>query len=989
MRLRTVLISLLLVLIPASRLCAQELSFEDGLFPAECGRASRVKVSGQHYKMGEKSLEWSWNRKNAELVMRVPVKYQAVNPNPKETSISSFVFWVYSPSEQPGKILFTFRKDGRDCCWFEYNLGFKGWRGAWVAFDRDMQGTPEEDMDEIVIRPSESKGTLYFDGVIPAVFEDARYHSPDFQLPEVNRGTDVHWLMLMHHWSATPPVAAVSVGKDDIASQMETIRQRYIRLVGRSAKSVTRDEVEAFYRSFNLKTDPSKGYISGKPIFFTRYAETYFNLGDTGKSAQWKANGQLLRDFNDFMFRIAATWVREPDGEYKDYLAQVYTTLTWHLLDQGMACGSGMGTIHHLGYSIRGWYNSQVLMKPVLEKVGLLHDVQQAVEWYSGSREVWTAPSEPGMDIDAFNTYLLGRVAAVLLLPDDAYKYTYMKSLSAWIDNGFKYSPGFSPCFKPDGTVFHHCRNYPAYAIGGFTGAVRSVWLLRGTDFRISSESHEILKNAMLQMRFYCNTVDIPFAMAGRHPEGGFTLDTSLYALLADAGSPDGTLDLDTELASAYLRLENKNTAYAKAFAKAGIAPEQAPTGCRSYGYNSSVSVRGGEWLVNIAGHSRYLWAAETYQRENMYGRYLTHGSMQYIKGSPQQSGYVQAGWDWCHIPGTTAAVLPMEQMRANVLNVDKYSGYEEMLLSDEWFAGGVAAGTNAAYSMILHEHDKYNGSLRARKSFFVFGNRIVCLGSGLQNHKSGCPLHTTLFQNSIEPLQSADSMVVANGTLLRDRLGNAWIVAGGQQVLLRRSLQHSYAENDSGPNQGWFETAYIDHGLDVSEGAYEYIFIVQADDEQLRRESASPSYKVLSATNSLHHVQDMCSGIHSAAVFETSSVSELVRQASPCVMMYKTDNDGKALELDFCNPDLALYSGESDEKFDSDGKRVERSVYSRGWIHNACALVEVSFTLEGRWSIDSQSCTVSDIHYAGGMTYITAQTSEARTEHLSLRKDQ
>mgnify|MGYP003302937139 CR=1 FL=1 len=29
---------------------------------------------------------------------------------------------------------------------------------------------------------------------------------------------------------------------------------------------------------------------------------------------------------------------------------------------------------------------------------------------------------------------------------------------------------------------------------------------------------------------------------------------------------------------------------------------------------------------------------------------------------------------------------------------------------------------------MKLHEHDKYNGTLRARKSFFAVGNRIVCL---------------------------------------------------------------------------------------------------------------------------------------------------------------------------------------------------------------------------------------------------------------------
>ena len=72
------------------------------------------------------------------------------------------------------------------------------------------------------------------------------------------------------------------------------------------------------------------------------------------------------------------------------------------------------------------------------------------------------------------------------------------------------------------------------------------------------------------------------------------------------------------------------------------------------------------------------------------------------------------------------------------------------MLLSDEWFAGGVShKGVCGAYAMKLHEHDKYNGSLRAHKSFFLFGNRIIALGSDIENSLEGAPVHTTLFQNT------------------------------------------------------------------------------------------------------------------------------------------------------------------------------------------------------------------------------------------------
>ena len=43
------------------------------------------------------------------------------------------------------------------------------------------------------------------------------------------------------------------------------------------------------------------------------------------------------------------------------------------------------------------------------------------------------------------------------------------------------------------------------------------------------------------------------------------------------------------------------------------------------------------------------------------------------------------------------------------------FSGMEEMLYSDEAFAGGLSqAHLNGNFGMVLHEHDKYNGSHRA-----------------------------------------------------------------------------------------------------------------------------------------------------------------------------------------------------------------------------------------------------------------------------------
>lgn len=969
------------------------MSFEDGTGTAVAGKASSISVSDEHSKLGEHSLRWEWKKRGAELSFPGAVPYLPENPNPAETSVSSFIFWVYSAEKLPGELKFTFYKGEKECCSFSYRLGFTGWRGAWVAFDRDMEGTPETGMDRVTVQaPGECRrGVLFFDGVITSAFEDIRHHTPDWQAPFINKDTQSHWLVLNNSWNTSLDITPAEAASEDEIADMELINSRFIELVTPEKKPWSIGRLREMYSSYGI-TENADGTIKGKPVFFTRYGETYINLGIKDASAQFGRNGQLLKQANDNLLQLAAAWKAEEDPGTKAEIEAMYTGLTRHLLDQGFEAGSGLGTVHHLGYSMRNFYTAPVIMKEVLEKAGLRDRVQAAMEWFSGVGEVKAAPVEPGMDIDAFNTSLMGRVASLLMLEDTPYKAAYMKALSRWVDNGFRYADGTRPCFKTDGTVVHHRKAYPAYATGGFDGAVKAVWMLAGTGFAISEESHGILKQALLEMRFYCNRESFPLAMSGRHPDGKGALIPSQYALLADAGSPDRSEAIDRELASAYMRLDGSGR-YGKKFAGAGISAEPAPEGCHVYGYNCSMSHRRGEWLVTFAGHSRYLWSSEIYVGANLYGRYLTHGSMQ-IMADPQDhvsasgSGFSQEGWDWCHIPGTTAAEIPMEEMRANVLNVDEFSGYEEMLLSDEWFAGGVShKGMDGVFAMKLHEHDKYNGTLRGLKSFFAFGDRIVALGSGLENRLGGSGLHTTLFQNSM-PGSKSQTPVYTSGdslTVVRDRFGNAFFVKG-DNVVYTSGIQHSFHEETADPTEGRFEKAYIDHGSIVDGGSYEYMAVVHASPEKCEEYAAALPYTVVRCDSMAHIVADRVSGEKGFAVFGGLDPEDdaIIEQATPSLIMYSL-GDGE-LTLSVCNPDLALYSGPSDEVFGEDGKRKERSVYGRTWVDSPCGPSEVRLTLKGDWSItdpgDSSVTSVKD----GENTVLVFTTREARTEEITLK---
>ena len=62
-------------------------------------------------------------------------------------------------------------------------------------------------------------------------------------------------------------------------------------------------------------------------------------------------------------------------------------------------------------------------------------------------------------------------------------------------------------------------------------------------------------------------------------------------------------------------------------------------------------------------------------------------------------------------------------------------------------------------------------------------------------------------------------------------------------------------------------------------------------------------------------------------------------------------DNKDKVL-LTVAQPDLALYRGDSDEAFDENGKRKERSIYSRPWKFDESLEIPVTVTLKGKWNV-------------------------------------
>lgn len=999
-------------------------SFETGL-PCSftTSKNSTLQISTKHYKDGESSLRWDYSS-GGIMTIEGAIGFTPFVSNGSDQAKMTFCTWIYNEKHTDGEMKFIFGRNGSCDCFFTMGLSFTGWRAVWVMYERDMQGTPSLDMNTLNIHAPHglAGGTLYFDQMMMATLVDPRFPTRDHQVPFVNLEADVgpnnHWLSLqLFHdaydearqsgWQCNSNPENTNYGSD-----IARIMNRYEQYVWDKRPSFTRlsmDDLRKQFASYGIKRE-GEG-IKGRSLdlpFFDNYPKA---CKDELKRL---TNSIQVKEFTELMLTVAFAYCEAVEPEHQKELARIFIDLADHMVDQGWATGSAQGTVHHLGYNLLNYYPAIFLMRDVLQNAGKLDQMQQAMFWYSGAGRIFMELSEVEGNIDVFNTTLSGMFASILLINNERQQAALLARFRDWLSVSLLPARGLRAAYKIDGSAFHHVHHYPAYAIGGFTGVAPIVYMMSGTMFRVEEIAHRTLRKALLMMRLYSNKYEWLISLSGRHPTGKWGLDIEPYRYMALAGQPDGNEDIDREVASAYLRLREEGTdgETAEMLASLGIAAESEPNGHWTMNYGSLAIHRRDHWLAGVRGHSRYLLANETYLDCNLYGRYITYGHLQIMKnGNPvsnEASGYVAEGFDWNRWPGTTTIHQPFDKLRSNVRNVDTFSGFEEMLLSDETFAGGLHLDNrHGLFAMKLHEHPKYDGSHRARKSYFFFGNQIVCLGSGIENKDMHHQTETTLFQlhlpeqgiptivNGVEVTEDVEFGMTFRGehaVSLLDHQGVGYYVPKGQCLYVKRDLQLSKHQKNDSDTSGRFASAWIDHGCAPQGATYSYAMIIDMNQEQMERfteemtEEMNAPYTVLEQTNAAHIVHDRATGITAYALFDSGENYEFGTVASvdtPCMLMEQ--NEGDKLKLSVVDPDLRLYEGVEQDQYDHMNQQVEVSVYSRSWVHADSKKHTLHVTLKGRWKLIQDMDHVAVMSYEDHSTLIAVTCQDAIPVQLEL----
>ena len=852
-----------------------------------------LKTSSLFYKEGKSSLEWDFQPGST-----LDVQVSPLSLNAKKEQQFGIILWIYNEKPQQDSVRFEFLNEaGEVSYWFSYHLQAAGWRACWISFAYMNGNKKDKNIVGYRLVAPQREGRIFLDRL---TFPEKKMNlrtTPDQQLPTNNglSNRDLwHWCLVWKWEKQSYDIPLLSKLTSRQKKDLKTIEQRLTDFL--DVKKAPQGQVNAAYKTFEKAaiTPSAAGTgFTGMPV--------------VAPDEQDKKKGEM--SWNDIETMLAG-FAYDACYNQNETSKKNYFTVFDYAIDQGFAFGSGMGTNHHYGYQIRKIYTTAWLMRNEIYKHPHRDVYLSTLRFWAALQET-RQPCSPGRDelLDSWHTLLMAKLISAMMFPDANRQEQALNGLSRWLSSSLRYTPGTIGGIKVDGTTFHHGGVYPGYTTGVLATIGQFIAFTNGTDFELTEEARQHIKSAFIAMRNYCNFYEWGIGISGRHPFGGKmgSEDIEAFANIALSGDLSGRGDaFDHGLAADYLRLiRNGDTPNARFFKKEGIQPAQAPQGFFVYNYGSAGIFRRADWMVTLKGYTTDVWGAEIYAKDNRYGRYQSYGSVQIMgKGNPVSragSGFVQEGWDWNRLPGTTTIHLPFELLDSPLKGTT-------MARSEENFSGSSSlGGMNGMFAIKLMErdYDNFTSDFVARKSVFCFDNRMICLGTGITNSNADYPTETTLFQtkfNGKEPKADNDDY------WLHDGYDNYYHVVDGT-VRSQVADQESRHEKTREKTAGKFSSAWIEHGKAPKDGTYEYMVLIQPSAAELDELQKTPAYEVLQRDQMAHVVYDKKTGITGYATFEAyQPVNDqfIVSIPAETMVMYDKESDNR-IRLSVCDPNLNL----------------------------------------------------------------------------------
>ena len=619
------------------------------------------------------------------------------------------------------------------------------------------------------------------------------------------------------------------------------------------------------------------------------------------------------------------------------------------------------------------------------------------------------------------------------LLIEDARERRDMEDvLRRAISANIKVRPGVQGTIKPDGTGFHHGAAYVgAYAPFTFESFARLLYLLAETDFH-DARNVEAVKLALRSFRIMVQKYSVSSALRGRLIEGdGDGAAAAVTRAMALLAHPDGVDDqemrarfnefFDPEYFFSRTRAEHYHEGR-RGVSIRGLGiyrivedvlsaedAANAPSGVAIKPYAAAAFFRRDDWLVTAKGFSRYLWDYEgpLEKRQNSFGQNWSYGLLQvFSAGDPVSetgSGHdLLNGWDWYHVPGTTASHYAIEERSyQGVVEARRRAGIgwddPQRNYNGKTFVGGVTLGDHGFFVQDLQAVPfTVPTDLSARKSYFFVGDMVLAMGTHISGGTPGDATHTTLFQtrvrngtlngsidgeyggrdNNVEVRAAAGSQAT-----LIDSAGNSYLLYDSTADLLferrrQRSLTPGYERT-----AGRYVQAFLDHGIKPDGDRYRYVVIPSdPDGAKVEALAVNPSayFRVID-DDRMHLVHFPEFQITAYAFYETveTGPDRLVSSVNlPAAVI--TRNQGEKVHLAASVPDLGWQS--------DDAELYRGLAYgSRHYATQAARRHLLRVVLRGRWELAEADPDIS-ARVEADVTLLEIPCSDGLSRRLTLQ---
>ncbi|WP_139956517.1 polysaccharide lyase 8 family protein [Flavicella sediminum] len=309
------------------------------------------------------------------------------------------------------------------------------------------------------------------------------------------------------------------------------------------------------------------------------------------------------------------------------------------------------------------------------------------------------------------------------------------------------------------------------------------------------------------------------------------------------------------------------------------------------------------DFYFSVKMSSKRVVGTESVNEENIQGYHLGDGvSLLSTHGKEYEN--IFPFWDWKKLPGTTII------QDKEPLPIIKFSGFK----TNSVFVGGVSSSENGVAVM---DYDR--DGLKAKKSWFMFDDKIVCLGSGISSN-TNYPVTTSINQTFLK----GGVLISKNNKIekirrLRNGLQVDWVLHdtigylfpnGGKVNLSAQILEGS-----------WYKVAkryraviltenifklWLEHGSQPKNGKYSYILVPNASKEKMMDLNTKSPFKITNTEQqqSVETVDHKMAGI----VFYSMGTSKIhggVSVDKPCILMI--ENQTNELALSICDPSRKL----------------------------------------------------------------------------------